>query len=76
MSDPDSIYRTKQEVEEEKQRDPIEQMKKFLIDERVATQKEIDDADTDVKKIVAEAVDFAEKSPDPPRESMYDDIYV
>jgi pyruvate dehydrogenase E1 component alpha subunit len=76
MSDPDSIYRTKQEVEEEKQRDPVEQMKKFLLDERVATQKEIDDADTNVKKIVAEAVDFAEKSPDPPLESMYDDIYV
>ncbi len=76
MSDPDSIYRTKQEVEEEKKRDPIEQMKKFLLDERVATQKEIDDADADVKKIVAEAVEFAEKSPDPPHESMYDDVYV
>lgn len=76
MSDPDSIYRTKQEVEEEKQRDPIEQMKKFLLGERVSTQKEIEDADANVKKIVAEAVDFAEKSPDPPLESMYDDIYV
>jgi pyruvate dehydrogenase E1 component subunit alpha len=76
MSDPDSIYRTKQEVEEEKQRDPIEQMKKFLLDERVATQKEIDETDAEVKKNVAEAVEFAESSPIPPRESMYEDIYV
>ncbi len=76
MSDPDSIYRTKQEVEEEKQRDPIEQMKKFLLGGKIATQKEIDTVEEDVKKIVAECVEFAEKSPEPPLESMYDDIYV
>ena len=76
MSDPDSIYRTKQEVEEEKRRDPIEQMKRFLLDEKIATQKEIDDTDVDVKKMVADAIEFAEKSPTPPLESMYDDIYV
>ena len=76
MSDPDSIYRTKQEVEEEKRRDPIEQMKKFLLDERVATQQEIDAIDTEVKKVVAQCLEFAEASPDPPLESMYDDIYV
>lgn len=76
MSDPDSIYRTKQEVEEEKQRDPIEQMKKFLLSGKIATQKEIETVEEDVKKIVAECVEFAEKSPEPPLESMYDDIYV
>lgn len=69
MSDPDSVYRTKQEVEEEKRRDPIEQMKKFLLDEKIATQKEIDDSDADAKKTVAVAVEFAEKSSDPPLES-------
>jgi pyruvate dehydrogenase E1 component alpha subunit len=51
-------------------------MKEFLIGERVATQKEIDDADADTKRRTTEAVDFAENSPIPPRESMYDDIYV
>ncbi len=76
MSDPDSIYRTKQEIEEEKKRDPIEQMKKFLLDEKIATQKEIDHVDEEAKKVVAECVEFAENSPEPPLESMYDDIYV
>ncbi|HEY9165091.1 MAG TPA: pyruvate dehydrogenase (acetyl-transferring) E1 component subunit alpha [Candidatus Kryptonia bacterium] len=76
MSDPDSVYRTKQEVDEEKRRDPIEQMKKFLFDEKIATQNEIDNVDADVKKIVAECLEFAENSPEPPLESMYDDIYV
>jgi pyruvate dehydrogenase E1 component alpha subunit len=76
MSDPDSIYRTKQEIEEEKRRDPLEQMKKFLLDEKIATQKEIDHVDEEVKKTVAECVEFAENSPEPPLESMYDDIYV
>ncbi len=76
MSDPDSVYRTKQEVDEEKQRDPIEQMKRFLLNERIATQQEIDAADVEVKKIVADAVEYAENSPVPPLESMYDDIYV
>lgn len=76
MSDPDSIYRTKQEIEEEKRRDPIEQMKKFLLDEKIATQKEIDNVDEEAKKLVAECIEFAENSPEPPLESMYDDIYV
>ncbi len=76
MSDPDSIYRTKQEVEEEKRRDPIEQMKRFLLAGKIATQKEIDGVEEEVKRQVAEAVEFAENSPEPPMESMYDDIYV
>jgi pyruvate dehydrogenase E1 component alpha subunit len=76
MSDPDSVYRTKQEVEEEKRRDPIEQMRKFLLDEKIATQKEIDNVDSEVKNVVAESIEFAENSPQPPLESMYDDIYV
>jgi len=76
MSDPDSIYRTKQEVDEEKQRDPIEQMKRFVLNEKVATQKEIDKVDEEAKKLVAECIDYAENSPEPPLESMYDDIYV
>ncbi len=76
MSDPDSIYRTKQEVDEEKRRDPIEQMKKFLLEEKVATQKEVDKVDQDVKELVAECIEFAEKSPEPPLQSMYEDIYV
>jgi pyruvate dehydrogenase E1 component subunit alpha len=76
MSDPDSVYRTKQEVEEEKRRDPIEQMKRFLLAGKIATQKEIDGVEEEVKRHVAECVEFAENSPEPPMESMYDDIYV
>ena len=76
MSDPDSVYRTKQEVEAEKRRDPIEQMKRFLLEGKIATQKELDHVEEDVKKTVAECVEFAENSPEPPLESMYDDIYV
>lgn len=76
MSDPDSIYRTKQEVEEEKRRDPIEQMKRFLLAGKIATQREIDIVEEEVKRQVAESVEFAENSPEPPMESMYDDIYV
>ncbi|MGB9592264.1 MAG: thiamine pyrophosphate-dependent enzyme, partial [Candidatus Kryptoniota bacterium] len=76
MSDPDAVYRTKQEVEEEKKRDPIENMKRFLLEEKVATQKEIESVETDVKKTISEAVEFAENSPEPPLDSIYDDIYV
>ncbi len=76
MSDPDSVYRTKQEVDEEKRRDPIEQMKAFLLTEKIATQKELDNFDEEAKKEVSSAVEFAESSPQPPLESMYDDIYV
>jgi pyruvate dehydrogenase E1 component alpha subunit len=75
MSDPQK-YRSKDEVEEYKDRDPIDQVLKVILDENYATQAEIDVIDERVKNIVTESVDFAENSPWPSDDELLKDIVV
>jgi pyruvate dehydrogenase E1 component alpha subunit len=74
MSDPQK-YRTKEEVEEYKAQDPIEKVLKTILENKFATQKEIDAIDAKVKAIVEESVKFAEESPLPEPHELYEDIY-
>jgi pyruvate dehydrogenase E1 component alpha subunit len=75
ISDPQK-YRTKEEVEEYKQRDPIEQVKKTLLDNKYATVEEIEAIDKRVELEVEESVKFAEESPWPDDNEVLKDIYV
>ncbi|TVR79882.1 MAG: pyruvate dehydrogenase (acetyl-transferring) E1 component subunit alpha [Chitinophagaceae bacterium] len=75
MSDP-AKYRTKDEVEEYKSKDPIEVLKKLLLDKKYATQKKIDSIHDKVKEIVDESVKFAEESEFPGEETLYTDVYT
>lgn len=75
MSDPQK-YRSKEEVEEYKQRDPIEQVRKAILDKKIASEKELDAIEQKVNGQVEESVKFAEESKYPdPSESMKD-IYM
>ncbi|HEV8514026.1 MAG TPA: pyruvate dehydrogenase (acetyl-transferring) E1 component subunit alpha, partial [Cyclobacteriaceae bacterium] len=75
MSDPQK-YRTKEEVEEYKQRDPIEQVRKTILEKKIATEKELEAIDQKVNGQVEESVKFAEESKFPdPSEAMHD-IYA
>lgn len=74
MSDPQK-YRTKEEVEGYKKQDPIEQVRDTLLKNKWATEKEIDALDAASKKVVAEAVKFAEDSPVLPDDELYTDVY-
>jgi pyruvate dehydrogenase E1 component alpha subunit len=66
MSDPlHGVYRTKEEVEEQKKRDPISQLALKLKEEGVLDQAGLDALDAEVRAEVEEAVRFAEASPDP-----------
>lgn len=77
MSDPvHSHYRTKDEVEEQKKQDPLVIFQQKLLDDGVLTQTRVKEYEDEIKKIVLEAVDFAEKSPQPPMEALYEDIYA
>ena len=77
MSDAVSgTYRTKAELEEYMKRDPI-----MVLRMRMQEAGEIDDAgmtrlDEELKAIVQDAWDFAEASPEPPLESLYEDVLV
>ena len=75
ISDPQK-YRTKEEVEEYKQRDPIEMVKKTLLDNKFATAEEISAIDKRVEQEVEESVKFAEESPWPDDSEVLKDIYV
>jgi len=75
MSDP-AKYRTKEEVDEvKKTRDPIEHIR-ALLDAAKATEDEIKAIDNEIKAIVAEAVQFAQESPEPDPSELYTDVYV
>lgn len=75
MSDP-AKYRTKEEVEEYKRRDPLEDVREKLIGNKWATEAELEKMDTAVKQEVEEAVVFAEQSPHPAPEELYKDVYT
>ena len=74
MSDPQK-YRTKEEVEEYKGKDPIEQVLKVIKDKKYLTEDEIKEIQDDVKQEVEAAVKFAEESPEPSPEELYEDVY-
>lgn len=76
MSDPvHSHYRTKEEVEEQKRQDPILIFQQKLIEDKVLTPEKVKEYEDEIKKIVLDAVDFAEKSPLPALEELYTEIY-
>lgn len=75
MSDP-AKYRTKEEVEEYKQKDPIEQVLTTIRKNKYATEQEIEAIEERVKQQVEESVKFAEESPFPAPEDLYKDVYV
>ncbi len=75
MSDPQK-YRTKEEVEEYKQRDPVEQVLATIKENKILTEEEISEIVDRVKKKVADAVKFAEESPLPDGMDAFKDVYV
>lgn len=74
-SDP-GRYRTREEVDEWKQKDPIENLRKYLLENSIATEQELLDIEASVKQAIEEAVVFAENSPLPPLETAFEDIYA
>lgn len=75
ISDPQK-YRTKEEVEEYKGKDPLQQVLKTIKDKKIASQQEIDAIDKRVDEIVAGSVKFAEDSPWPDNDEVLKDVYV
>ena len=68
-------YRTKDEVAEYQKIDPITTVLEVIKNKKYASEKEIEDINQEVKKIVAEAVQFAEESPFPTEQDLYDSVY-
>ena len=75
MADPEE-YRTREQVAEWRRRDPIALWSARLIEAGVLDQTGVDQLDADAVAKVDEAVAFADASPFPTPESLYDDVYV
>ncbi len=75
ISDP-AKYRTKEEVEEYKQRDPIAQVTNTILTRKFASQEELNAINKRVADTVAASVKFAEESPIPNDDEVYKDIYI
>ena len=75
MGDP-LRYRTKDEVEKWREDDPIGIQERLILNEYGGTQEELEQIDKEVDALIEEAVQFAEESPFPPPEALFEDIYV
>jgi pyruvate dehydrogenase E1 component alpha subunit len=74
-ADPE-VYREKAEVEEWQQKDPIEAFIARCIGEGKLTEADVEAIRKKADEVVTEAVAFADASPEPPLESLYDHLYV
>lgn len=75
MSDP-ATYRTKEEVKEKKDIDPIATLRAKILDEKIAKEDEIKTIDNQIKEQVNEIVEFSKNSPEPDESELMTEIYV
>ena len=76
MSDP-AKYRSREEVSKVRsERDPIDRMRGWLIDEGFAEEDELKEIDRKIKDIVSDAAEFAQNSPEPDSSELYTDVLV
>lgn len=75
MSDP-AKYRTKEEVENYKKQDPIQQVLEVIIKNKFASDEELEAINERVKDEVEECVRFSEESAFPEASELYDDVYT
>jgi pyruvate dehydrogenase E1 component alpha subunit len=75
MSDP-GHYRSKDEIESRRQSDPIELYRARLLEQKVATAEALDAIDEEVSAQAQDAYDFADQSPEPEIETVFEDIFT
>ncbi|MFZ9054772.1 MAG: thiamine pyrophosphate-dependent enzyme, partial [Flavobacteriales bacterium] len=75
MSDPQK-YRTKDELNEYQEKDPIEYVRNVLVSQGWNTAEELKAVEKEVKAQVEEAIEFAEQSPYPEAQELYEDVYM
>jgi len=70
------IYRSKDEVAEWMVKCPIKRHREFILENKIMTEADIDKLDAQAVVDIKNAVDFAEKSPEPKIENIFDDVYA
>ncbi len=75
MGDP-LRYRTKDEVQKWREDDPIGVLERRILKDKIADRDALEKIDDQVEKVIKGSVRFAEESPLPDLETLFDDIYV
>jgi pyruvate dehydrogenase E1 component alpha subunit len=74
-ADPE-VYREREEVEEWREKDPIESFAKRCIEAGVLGERELQEVRDKAEQTVLEAVEFAEASPEPALDTLYENLYA
>jgi pyruvate dehydrogenase E1 component alpha subunit len=74
-ADPE-VYREREEVEEWRERDPIETFARRCVEAGVLGEREVRQAREKADEVVEAAVEFADSSPEPPLDTMYENLYA
>ncbi len=75
MSDP-AKYRTRDELKAYREQDPLLLLKARMINDGQITEEQFETLDARIKKVCDDAVKFADKSDEPPLQSLYEDVYA
>ncbi len=70
------VYRTKEEVEEWKAKCPIKRLRNYMLENNFASQEELDKVEKKAVEDIEKAVEFANQSPEPPLETLTEDVYA
>jgi pyruvate dehydrogenase E1 component alpha subunit len=74
-ADPE-VYRPREEVEEWREKDPIETFARRCVEAGVLGEREVGQAREKADEVVEAAVEFADASPEPPLDTMYENLYA
>jgi len=74
-SDDPRMYRSDEEVEEWRKRDPVERMQKYLLDQGSWDAEKQTALETELNREILDAVAIAEGAPPPPVETLFDDVF-
>ena len=75
MGDPER-YRKPEEVKHWQENDPIGIFRKYLLEKKTTSGKTLDEIDAQAEDEVNKAVEFAESSPEPALDTLFDNLYV
>lgn len=70
------IYRSKDETDEWRKRDPITHVEQLLMERDVLDQKQLQAIRAEVEEEVREAIEYAKNSPEPASAAIYEDLYT
>ncbi len=69
-------YRTKEEISEWMERDPIVAMSRLLVEHKVIRESELEAIEKEAEQIINDAIEYAANSPDPKAEDVTRDVYT